>query len=146
MITDRPIIQGSQLVGTSYKPLFSSIPVYPSGLKIIPASHVTSDSGTGLVHCAPAHGFEDYNTFRALGLLDIDEMLCHVDGAGKFTKDVASVVGTDAGKALVGQEVLKGGSVAIIELLKSTGCLIKVEKLKHRFPYDWRTNEPIIVT
>jgi isoleucyl-tRNA synthetase len=73
-------------------------------------------------------------------------MLCHVDGSGRFISDVADIVGSAAGQTLIGQEVLKGGSKAVIELLKSTGNLVKVEKIKHRFPYDWRTNEPVIVT
>lgn len=101
------------------------------------------------MHCAPAHGAEDYNAFRGLGLLSAtttQTMLCHVDGAGKFTEEVIGIVGSNAG--LVGQEVLKGGSKAIIELLKTLPDkpLLKVEKIKHRYPYDWKTDEPIIVT
>jgi isoleucyl-tRNA synthetase len=72
-------------------------------------------------------------------------MLCHVDGAGKFTSEVAGVVGSVAKEALIGQEVLKGGSKAILQLLKEIGCLVNVEKIKHRYPYDWKTNEPVIM-
>lgn len=110
--------------------------------KIIAASHVTSESRSGLVHCAPAHGAEDYLVFRGLGLLQgPTDIICHVDGAGKFSSDVAHVVGEEAAQMLVGQEVLKDGSKAIIKLLESTGSLVKVQRIKHRYPYDWKTGE-----
>ncbi|KAG1900331.1 tRNA synthetases class I-domain-containing protein [Suillus fuscotomentosus] len=141
-------IKGADLVGAQFRSVFS--PIHPSGsmsAKIIAASHVTSESGSGLVHCAPAHGAEDYLAFRALGLLQgPTDIICHVDDAGKFSPGVAHVVGEEAAQALVGQEVLKGGNKAIIRLLESIGSLVRVQKIKHRYPYDWKTGEPIIVT
>lgn len=116
-------------------------------LKIIPASHVTSDSGTGLVHCAPAHGAEDYTAFRSLGQIsNLENMICHVDADGNFTKDVASVVGQEAARLLVDQPVLGDGGKAIVEMLKKMERLVKVKRIKHRYPYDWRTDKPVIVT
>jgi isoleucyl-tRNA synthetase len=116
-------------------------------MKIIPASHVTADSGTGLVHCAPAHGAEDYMAFRSLGLIsNLENMICHVNADGNFTKDVASVVGQKAAMLLLGQQVLGEGGRAIVEMLKKMDCLVKVKRIKHRYPYDWRTDKPIIVT
>lgn len=141
-------IKGADLVGVQFHSVFSSIH-QPSSMsaKIIAASHVTSESGSGLVHCAPAHGADDYLAFRALGLLQgPTDIVCHVDGAGKFSPDVAHVVGEEAAQTLVGQEVLKGGSKAIVKLLESAGSLVTVQKIKHRYPYDWKTGEPIIVT
>ncbi|KAH7907567.1 tRNA synthetases class I-domain-containing protein [Hygrophoropsis aurantiaca] len=143
-------LPGADLVDLTYAPLFSSIydaEALPP-LRIIPANHVTSESGTGLVHCAPAHGAEDYLAFRSLGLLQgtTTDMLCHVDGNGYFADSVASIVGHDVAKSLVGQDVLKGGSKAIVQLLGQAGSLVKMQKIKHRYPYDWKTNEPIIVT
>jgi len=141
-------IKGADLVGAQFHSVFS--PIHSSGsapMEIIAASHVTSESGSGLVHCAPAHGAEDYLAFRALGLLQgSTDIVCHVDDAGKFSPDVAHVVGEEAAQTLVGQEVLKGGGKAIVKLLESTGSLVKLQKIKHRYPYDWKTGEPIIVT
>ncbi|KAJ7136038.1 tRNA synthetases class I-domain-containing protein [Mycena epipterygia] len=136
-------IQGTALVGASYTPIFASLCPDLPPLKIIPAPHVTAASGTGLVHCAPAHGAEDYNAFRELGLLG--EMVCHVGGAGEFTSDVTETVG-EAGKVLIGESVLDGGSRKIVEILKEVGALVKIQRIKHRYPYDWRTNQPIIMT
>lgn len=75
-------------------------------------------------------------------------MICHVDGAGQFTAEVAEVVGKEAGEELVGKEVLKAGGKAVVDLLRvmGGGVLLAVEKIKHRYPYDWKTGEPVIVT
>ncbi|KIY61706.1 isoleucyl-tRNA synthetase [Cylindrobasidium torrendii FP15055 ss-10] len=133
-------IQGSELVGASYKPMFTQS---GASFKVIHAPHVTSESGTGLVHCAPAHGAEDYNAFRDL---EPNSMICHVNSKGEFSQDVATVVGEEAGKTLVGQPVLEGGSRAVVELVKAKGALMKIKRIKHKYPYDWRTDKPIIVT
>ena len=116
------------------------------------ASHVTPDSGTGLVHVAPAHGQEDYNVFRSSFLFassgSSPGMVCHVDGEGRYIPTIANVVGKEVAELLVGKEVLKAGGKAIVDILKSMDCgvLWGVEKTKHRYPYDWKTNEPVIVT
>jgi isoleucyl-tRNA synthetase len=108
---------------------------------------VTPDSGTGLVHCAPAHGTEDYNMFREQNLISsTSSITCHVGEGGLFTNEVADVVGKEAGESLVGQFVLDSGSRSIVGLLKNIGCLLKVERFKHRYPYDWKTDRPVIVT
>jgi isoleucyl-tRNA synthetase len=77
-------------------------------------------------------------------------MICHVDLAGKFTEKVVEVVGEEHGRKLVGLEVLNEGGMQIVEILRSkvdfgAGRLIKEEKIKHRYPYDWRTGKPVIV-
>ncbi|KAI9460791.1 tRNA synthetases class I-domain-containing protein [Boletus coccyginus] len=144
-------VPGSGLVGLGYRGIFATHTLQKASsnspsLSIIPATHVTSDSGTGLVHCAPAHGAEDYLAFRSQGLLN-SGMLCHVDAEGKFSQRVTDVVSSElGGEALVGLEVLKGGSKAIVKILEGRGALLAVEKIKHRYPYDWKTNEPVIVT
>lgn len=143
-------IQGSELVGCSYLPIFhhaGDVNHAGTSFMVIDAAHVTSESGTGLVHCAPAHGVEDYFAFRGLGLLSRgQEILCHVDADGKFTQDVIPIVGEEHERTLVGQEVLKGGAKAIVKILEHGGKLLKMEKIKHKYPYDWKTKQPIIVT
>ena len=116
-------------------------------MKIIPSSHVTALTGTGLVHYAPAHGEEDYTSFRSLGLLsNAATILCHVDDTGAFSPEVANVVGEEAAASLVGKDVLVKGNMAMLELLKKEKRAVKSEKIGHRYPYDWKTNEPVIVT
>jgi len=120
-------------------------------LKIIHAPHVTSLSGTGLVHCAPAHGVEDYEAFRSLDLLltptsTTSNVICHVGGQGKFTSEVAEVVGPALAEKLIGKEVLGDGNKEMVMLLKDMQKVVKIQRIKHRYPYDWKTDKPIIVT
>jgi len=128
--------------------LFSSLAsdAASESLAILASTHVTPDSGTGLVHCAPAHGAEDYNLFKEKNIItSTSRIVCHVDG-GLFASEVAHVVGKDAAKVLVGQPVLDGGSRSVVGLLKDMNRLVKIERFKHRYPYDWKTDKPIIVT
>ncbi|KAF9559444.1 isoleucyl-tRNA synthetase [Agrocybe pediades] len=141
-------ITGKDLIGATYKPIFS---FSSQPLKVIHAPHVTSLSGTGLVHCAPAHGAEDYEAFRSLDLLPpststTSNLICHVDGQGKYTPEVAEVVGPVLAERLVGKEVLGDGNKEMVMLLKEAQKIVKIQRIKHRYPYDWKTDKPIIVT
>ena len=139
---------GSELAGARYHHPFDSLSpdVTSESLAVITSTHVTPDSGTGLVHCAPAHGTEDYNIFREQNLISsTSSIVCHVGEGGLFTNEVAHVVGKEAGKTLVGQSVLDSGSKSIVGLLKNMGRLLRVERFKHRYPYDWKTDKPVIV-
>lgn len=141
---------GSDLVDISYYPLFPGTSRSVAPFTVIPAAHVTSESGTGLVHCAPAHGAEDYASFRALGLLKAENpasLICHVDGEGRYGHGVIDAVGPACGMRLQGLDVLVRGTNLVIEMLKEMdGVLMKEERITHRYPYDWKTDKPIIVT
>ncbi len=73
-------------------------------------------------------------------------MLCHVSSEREFKVDVVDVVGDAAAQTLVRNPVLKDGLHAVVALLKETNSLVKIEQFKHKYPYDWRTDKPIIVT
>lgn len=133
--------QGSDLADSRYRSPFAVEALHP----IIPSNHVTVESGTGLVHCAPAHGVEDYHAFLALDPNSLkSDLLCHVDGEGKFTGDIAGVVGNSAARELVGQDIMKAGSRSVTKLLEAAGALVKIQRIRHRYPYDWKTGEPVI--
>jgi isoleucyl-tRNA synthetase len=119
---------GEQLIGTTYyHPLYQrTSPVVAGG------DYITTDSGTGLVHTAPGHGQEDYQTGLKYGL----ELLSPVNDAGQFT--------VEAGERFKGLSVLGDGNQAVIEALTETGALLKVENYNHKYPYDWRTKKPTI--
>jgi isoleucyl-tRNA synthetase len=59
-----------------------------------------------------------------------------VDNEGKFTKEAGE---------FAGMNVLTDGSKAVVDALKQRGLLLKVERYKHSYPYDWRTKEPVII-
>lgn len=113
------------------------------------------------MHCAPAHGAEDYSVMQALGLISSSgspssassptpapssssDLICHVNGLGQFTQDVVEVVGERAASTLVAQDVLGNGSRAVVKLLKEVGALNKIQRFKHRYPSDWKTDKPVI--
>mmetsp|Transcript_7783 Transcript_7783/g.11199 ORF Transcript_7783/g.11199 Transcript_7783/m.11199 type:complete len:1048 (-) Transcript_7783:38-3181(-) len=121
-------VSGSDLVGTTYcHPLYDRVsPVLAGG------DYITTESGTGLVHTAPGHGQEDYQTGLKNGL----ELLSPVDDVGKFT--------IEAGEKFAGMSVLKEGNEAIVDALREAGALLKAEDYGHKYPYDWRTKKPTI--
>ena len=123
----RVFFKGNILDGIIYKhPLFDrKSPVVLGG------EYITVDSGTGLVHTAPGHGVDDFNTGKKYNL----PILCPVDEKGFLTKE--------AGK-FEGLNVLKDANNVIINDLKSFGALIKESPYEHRYPYDWRTKKPTI--
>ncbi|KIJ34831.1 hypothetical protein M422DRAFT_233237 [Sphaerobolus stellatus SS14] len=134
-----------------YTPLFAS-PSGPARLPVIPSAHVTPSSGTGLVHTAPAHGLEDYHAFNAylsLSNAKSKPLLCLVDQFGKFSGDTIASAGwldEEVGSRLKGKKVLSEGGKEVIEILKERNALVGVEEIRHRYPYDWKTNKPVIVT
>ena len=120
---------GSSLVDGEYTSLFDS----SCKSLFIPGDHVSSEEGTGLVHTAPAHGFEDY----IIGLNHNLDSTCLVNDEGKYV--------TEVGPELQGLEVLGSGNEAVISKLKSIGKLIHEGRYTHRYPYDWRTKKPVII-
>ena len=99
--------------------------------------YVTTESGTGIVHTAPGHGQDDFNTGKKYGL----DILSPVDANGKFTEE--------AGERFVGLDVLStdketSGNQAAIDALTEVGALMKEESYGHKYPYDWRTKQPTI--
>lgn len=126
-------IKGSELRGATYINQLRGrdAPVQP----IISADFVTAESGSGLVHCAPGHGMEDYEVCMRLGIA----AFAPVDDAGRFTEDAFP----DDPAHLAGVSVLDGGSLKVLELLGQH--VLAVHKYKHKYPYDWRTKLPVIV-
>ena len=123
----RVLIKGSLLDGIIYKhPLYDrNSPVVLGG------DYITTDSGTGLVHTAPGHGVDDFNTGKKYNL----PISCPVDAKGFFTNE--------AGK-FKGLNVLKDANNIIIDDLINTGALLKEVQYEHKYPYDWRTKKPTI--
>jgi isoleucyl-tRNA synthetase len=92
--------------------------------------YVTLDTGTGAVHTAPAHGADDFNTGVKYGL----DLHCNVDDAGILR---------DGLPEYQGQQVFKANPL-IVDLLKSRGVLLGLEKIEHSYPHCWRCHNPII--
>ena len=104
-------VPGTALIGRRYEPLFDYFADRrdDGAFVVIGGDYVTTESGTGLVHQAPAFGEEDYQAFRAAG---IDAIVCPVDMQGVFTAEV---------RDFAGQHV-KDADKDIIRHLKDAGC------------------------
>lgn len=96
---------------------------------VILGDHVTTDSGTGIVHTAPSFGEDDYNVGMAYGL----EVYVTVDERG-LMNDLA-------GPDFEGQFYDK---VVPTVLEKLGDLLLAKEVITHSYPFDWRTKKPII--
>lgn len=60
---------------------------------------------------------------------------------------MCDIIGEEKGRCLAGLDVLGEGTTTIIQILREMdGVLLKEESIKHRYPYDWKTDKPIIVT
>jgi len=94
------------------------------------ADYVTLDTGTGIVHTAPGHGWDDYLTGVRYGL----DIYCPVDEAGRFLPEV---------ERFAGQKVFEANP-AIVELLRAQEALVQAGKDTHSYPICWRCKHPII--
>ena len=94
------------------------------------ANYVTMDAGTGVVHTAPAHGADDFNTGVKYKL----PTTCDVDGAGVLHNGLPEYDGLKVFQA----------NARIVELLKARGALLHSEKIEHSYPHCWRCHNPII--
>lgn len=119
-----------------------------AGLPIVSADYVTADSGTGLVHSAPAHGMDDYATWKKqehTADSALTAMASYVDGDGHYSGNIADEIVTPGVQDLVGASVLLDAPAKIIDDLAARGLLVGKVKIRHKYPYDWRTKQPVIV-
>ena len=94
------------------------------------ADYVTMDQGTGVVHTAPSHGADDFNTGVKYKL----DLTTNVDAAGIIRNGLPEYDGL---KVFAANE-------PILELLKKRGVLMHSEKVEHSYPHCWRCHNPII--
>jgi isoleucyl-tRNA synthetase len=137
------LMSGANLIGTRYTHTFHPISSASQRPQIFHSAHVTSQSGTGLVHSAPAHGQEDYHAFAKAGLLP-SELRSPIDDDGRFTASVDEWSDGQAA-ALIGKEVLGEGITLMVQLLRRSGALLAEQAITHRYPYDWKSKKPIII-
>lgn len=130
-------IQGKDLVGLKYEPLFPYFAkeMSETAFKVMGDSYVTNDSGTGIVHNAPAFGEEDYNVCLRYGIFVEGGFFPNpVDDAGKFTSDVTDYQGL----------YVKDADKEIIKHLTATGNLLLASQIRHSYPFCWRSDTPLL--
>jgi len=124
-------IKGKEIENLEYAPLFDYFKdKAKNSFKFILADFVTTEEGTGLVHQAPAFGEDDFNICREKGI----DFVNPVDLEGKFTKEIMDYKG----------RFVKDCDPDIIKRLDKDGKLFVTYKIKHTYPFCWRTGCPLI--
>ena len=120
--------------GEEFKDSVCRHPFYDLGYKydipMLEARFVTTEQGTGIVHCAPSHGPDDFNLCLNNGIKAIET----VDGDGKYTKNVP---------LFEGLHIFKSNSV-VIDKLKEQKKLLSNGELVHSYPHSWRSKAPLV--
>ncbi len=121
--------KGSEFEGTICSHPFLKMK-FDYDIPMLEANFVDLDQGTGIVHCAPSHGPDDFN----LCLKNNISSSYTVDNAGLYTKEVPYFTDTHVFKA----------DPLVIEKLKEQNKLLKDGKLNHSYPHSWRSKAPLI--
>jgi isoleucyl-tRNA synthetase len=98
--------------------------------RVVLGDYVTLDTGTGVVHTAPGHGWDDYLTGVRYGL----DVYCPVDEAGRFLPEI---------EGFAGKRVFDANP-EIVAFLKQRGDLIAAGREVHAYPICWRCKHPLI--
>jgi isoleucyl-tRNA synthetase len=103
------------------------LPIQVPGLL---ADYVTLDQGSGIVHTAPGHGADDFNSGQKYGL----EIYAPLDDKGVYTEGLPEYKGKDVFTA----------NPIIVKLLADHGALLGHHPYKHSYPHCWRCHNPVI--
>jgi len=126
-------LSGVDLVGLEYEPLynFHNQSIY----KVIEDDYVTDDSGTGVVHIAPAFGEDDYRVSLKYNLItkELGSLYCHIDDGG-IGQNCDEFTGMDIKK--ITNSVLKN--------LQTDQKAFVVFDYNHSYPFCWRSDTPLI--
>jgi isoleucyl-tRNA synthetase len=123
---------GKELYGKRYLPPFSYYlrQREAKAFRIILEQSISEEEGTGLVHCAPAFGEVDFFACSNEGI----ELVCPIDQNGKFTDEIPEYRG----------QFVKDADREIIRRLKSEKRLFHQGTIRHRYPFCWRSDSPLL--
>jgi len=124
--------KGADLLGRTYEQLlpFVKPEAGKKAFVVVAADFVTLDSGTGIVHMAPAFGEDDYQ----VGLRENLSFFRPVDANGKFTAEIEPWAGV----------AVKAADRQIIKHLAESGQLLHEQSYRHDYPYHDRCDNPLI--
>jgi isoleucyl-tRNA synthetase len=126
-------VLGSDLVGMEYSPVFNfaNLPSY----NVVSDNFVTDDSGTGIVHIAPAFGDDDYRVCVEKGLIskELSSLFMHIDDSGNG----------------INCEQFNGMNIKlmsnhVIKNLKENKSILFEFDYNHSYPFCWRSDTPLI--
>lgn len=119
-----------ELVGLRYRPLFPYLADTENAFQVLSADFVTTEDGSGVVHCAPGFGEVDQEACTAAGI----PTLAPVSDQGTFTSVVADYAG----------QLVFDANKAISRRLRDEGRVVRHDTLEHNYPHCWRCRTPLI--
>ncbi len=132
--------KGSDLEGLKYEPVIPTKPLMDAVKNarkpenaftvLLSSEYVTPTAGTGLVHCAPGCGPEDYEVGYRYGL----PIFNNIDENGIFPESMDWLAGLRA----------KVDDPKVIEYLKEKGFLLAVQEVEHEYAHCWRCKNPVV--
>ena len=123
----------SELLGLHYRGPFEYVQPdeeHDAWRSVLTGDFVSTDSGTGIVHLAPAFGEDDMRIARAAGLPVVNP----VDLEGRFDARVTPWTG----------QFVKDADAAIVEALREAGILHRAGTYEHTYPFCWRCKTPLL--
>ena len=127
---DEDLEKISEAKGSDIKDVVLEHPYLKRDSILVHGDHVTTETGTGCVHTAPAHGVDDHNICKKFNI----EIIHALDGNGFFNAEYEGLAGLPAIKA----------DNIVIDILNDSGALINAEDFHHSYPYCWRHKTPLI--
>ena len=119
-----------EATGAALEGLTARHPFIDRASPVVIADYVTLEQGSGLVHTAPGHGREDYETGMRYGL----DVISPLDDQGRFLQSVPEFAGLTVFEA----------NPKVIETLKARGLLLAQKSVAHSYPHCWRCKKPVI--
>ena len=129
--------KGAEMVGWEYEPLFKYFYDKMKGrgcFKIIADDFVSDQDGTGIVHCAPAFGADDYNVALQNNIIEPHDPCVSIDENGQFTDLVPDLKG----------KFIKDADPEIIKRISEMNRLVQKGTILHSYPTCWRSGDPLI--
>ncbi len=117
--------KGKDLAGLKFRHPFLDLQV-----PAVQADYVTLDQGTGIVHTAPGHGVEDFQTGQKYGI----KAYAPIDDHGRYLEGLPEYKGKTVFEA----------NPIVVALLRDRGALLGEQKLSHSYPHCWRCHNPVI--
>lgn len=123
---------GARLVDKTYKPPFTYFENKrkEGAFRVLPGPFVEESEGTGIVHMAPAFGEADFFICKDHGV----PLVCPLDNHGCYTEEIPEYHG----------QYIKQADKEIIKSLKALRSVFYHGTIKHRYPFCWRTDTPLI--
>ncbi|CUT16930.1 MULTISPECIES: isoleucine--tRNA ligase [Candidatus Ichthyocystis] len=122
--SDDDVLVEMRFSGSDLKGMLLRHPFYEREVPILMGNHVTSDSGTGLVHTAPAHGLHDYQICLDEG---IDPQII-VNDDGCFDPSVEIFSGVN----------VRDADPLVLAVLEKSKALLSCHSIEHSYPHCWR--------